>query len=50
MSDHTHFKVVCSECGATISQCRCMDPNKKVVEGLCDKCRAKDPSRKEQPQ
>lgn len=37
-----HYITNCS-CGATISQCRCASPDKKVtvIQNGCDKCKAK---------
>jgi len=39
---HTHETVKCS-CGAIISNCRCWNPDKKVVVRVagCDECKKK---------
>lgn len=42
MSDYTHKLVKCKECGKTISNCRCMSPNKTVVYEICDDCKKMD--------
>ena len=36
MSDHYIKK--CSECGTTITQCRCPAPHKKVIYEVCNAC------------
>ena len=36
-----HFKVECKECKKIITQCRCMDLNKKVLFDTCSECEAK---------
>jgi hypothetical protein len=36
-----HFKEVCRGCGATITQCRCPDPNKEIRYGFCQTCSKK---------
>lgn len=37
---HGHIKIVCN-CGAIISQCRCMSKDKPIQIAVCDKCRKK---------
>jgi len=37
----SHFITKCSECGTTITQCRCPDPNKTVQYEICDSCKDK---------
>jgi hypothetical protein len=39
MSSHSHYIKTCSKCATVIEQCRCMDANKTVLHGICDKCR-----------
>lgn len=34
----SHFIKLCAYCGTVISQCRCMDKNKPLTYGCCDKC------------
>lgn len=36
-----HYTELCRECGAVISQCRCMSPDKEIRYGLCDACAGK---------
>jgi len=36
----SHFKVECSECHATVTQCRCLGP-KKITYIVCDACKKK---------
>lgn len=39
---HSHWKIVCKECGVTISQCRCPDDSqfgpKEKRYSTCDEC------------
>lgn len=36
-----HFIEKCKVCGVTITQCRCMDPNKEVRYSICGACQKK---------
>ena len=36
-----HFIEKCKECGTVISQCRCMDQNKRVILNTCESCKEK---------
>ena len=36
-----HFRVVCVDCNATISQCRCPSPDKGITYLVCSKCAEK---------
>lgn len=35
-----HFIEKCKECGKVIIQCRCPDPNKKVILSTCEDCKS----------
>ena len=41
MSGHEHFIKKCNKCDTVIAQCRCIDKNKTVKLGMCEKCKAK---------
>ena len=41
-----HFILKCTECGRTITQCRCMEPDKELRWAVCMECEQK--RRKEQ--
>ena len=43
----SHFIEKCKECGITISQCRCPDPNKEVRYSVCTTCANKNTPKKE---
>lgn len=36
-----HYKVVCSECGTIMAQCRCMKCDKEIRMDVCDICKQK---------
>lgn len=36
-----HFKEVCIQCKKVVTQCRCMDKNKTVINTVCGECAAK---------
>lgn len=40
----THTITSCTNCGRTITQCRCPSPYKIKIYGLCDYCKAGKPS------
>lgn len=35
----SHFKKICKKCNTVIAQCRCMDCNKVIEYGVCEKCK-----------
>ena len=38
----SHFIQKCRKCGETMSQCRCADPSKTVIYGICSTCTAEE--------
>lgn len=42
MNHSGHFIKKCSNCGTVIMQCRCMDPDKPIVYGICLKCSSQE--------
>jgi hypothetical protein len=36
----SHFKEVCRDCGVTVSECLCPDPNKTIIKVTCKACAA----------
>lgn len=40
-NERGHFKKICKYCKVIIVQCRCADPNKEVIYGICQKCASK---------
>jgi hypothetical protein len=35
-----HFRTVCKYCAKVIAQCRCPNPNKQTIYGVCAACKA----------
>lgn len=40
INEHTgHFKILCSNCGNVIAQCRCISGDKRIEYQICQNCR-----------
>lgn len=44
---NAHYILKCEYCQTVTGQCRCADPDKRVIWTVCPKCLAEDPTRHE---